>query len=368
MSESVNLRPVAHRCAAALALCLAFWQLPLHAATAFPAIERAALPVKAPERQVLQAAARAGERLVAVGERGLVVLSDDQGHRWRQARQVPVSVSLTALSFVDAQRGWAVGHGGVVLRTTDGGETWIRQADGLALAKAALAEADRRATQFPGDAAAASAQAEARRLVEDGADKPLLDVHFADTRRGWVLGAYNLFFETTDGGKTWHSASARLENPRALHLNALAVRGKSMFIAGEQGALYRSVDGGQTFEALRSPYKGSWFSLVLGNQGDVTVGGLRGNAFRSVDGGQTWHAIDGLPPVSIVAASAWHGGGVLLSNQAGQLFVAYANDKAQPLRAASMPPLNGLLVMGRQTLLALGFGGAIPLDLSGTEK
>ncbi len=351
-----------------LALGLAGLLSPVLAAPVFPALERPALQVRAPERQVLQTAARAGERIVAVGERGLVVLSDDQGRHWRQARQVPVSVSLTALSFIDAQRGWAVGHGGVILHTTDGGETWTKRADGLALAKLALSEAQQRAAQRPGDAGAERALAEAHRLVDDGADKPLLDVRFADARRGWVVGAYNLFFETTDGGATWHSGSERLDNPRALHLNALVVRGQTMFVVGEQGLLYRSVDGGQRFEAVASPYKGSWFSVALGDDGAVTVGGLRGNAFRSADGGTTWSAIQGLPPVSIVAASAWADGGVLLSNQAGQLFTARANARAQPLHVAPMPPLNGLLVLGHQALVALGFGGAVSLDLSGTGK
>lgn len=368
MSEFVMSGRMARRCTVALTLCLVAVLNPVQAATVFPALERQALPVKAPERQILQAAAKAGERIVAIGERGLVVISDDQGKHWRQASQVPVSVSLTALSFIDAQRGWAVGHGGVILHTTDAGETWTRQADGVALAKAALAAAEQLAAQRPGDASYERALNDARRLVEDGADKPLLDVRFVDARRGWVVGAYNLFFETADGGVTWHSVSARLDNPRAMHLNALAVRGQTVFVAGEQGLLYRSGDAGQTFAALASPYKGSWFTVFLGDDGAVTVGGLRGNAFRSTDGGVSWGAIEGLPPVSIVAASAWADGGVLLSNQAGQLFVARANAKTQPLRVAPMPPLNGLLVLGRQALVALGFGGAISLDLSGTGK
>ena len=368
MSESVKPLRAARRCGAVLAWGLTVVLSPALAAAPFPALERPALQVKAPERQVMQAAAKAGERIVAIGERGLIVLSDDQGKTWRQARQVPVSVSLTALSFVDAQRGWAVGHGGVVLHTTDGGETWTRQADGVALARAALAEAEQLAAQRPGDPAAERALADARRLVDDGADKPLLDVRFVDSQRGWVVGAYNLFFETVDGGATWRSVSARLDNPRALHLNALAVRGQTLFIAGEQGVLYRSIDAGQTFESLASPYKGSWFSVALEGEGAVTVGGLRGNAFRSADGGASWSAVEGLPPVSIVSAVAWADGGVLLSNQAGQFFVARANAPVQPLRVAPLPPLNGVLVLGRQAALALGFGGAISLDLSGAGK
>jgi photosystem II stability/assembly factor-like uncharacterized protein len=368
MFETVKLVRSVHRCGAVLALGLAVALSPVLAASPFPALERPALQVKAPERQVLQAAVKAGERIVAIGERGLVVLSDDQGRRWRQARQVPVSVSLTALSFVDSQRGWAVGHGGVVLHTADGGETWTRQADGVALARAALAEAEQLAAQRPGDPAAERALADARRLVDDGADKPLLDVRFIDARRGWVVGAYNLFFETNDGGATWRSVSTRLDNPRALHLNALAVRGQTVFIAGEQGVLFRSLDAGQTFQALSSPYKGSWFSLAQGEDGAVTVAGLRGNAFRSADGGTTWTAIGGLPPVSIVSASARADGSVVLSNQAGQLFVSRADAPAQPLRVTPMPPLNGLLLLGQPSALALGFGGAISLDLSGAGK
>ncbi|WP_220476874.1 WD40/YVTN/BNR-like repeat-containing protein [Massilia cavernae] len=119
------------------------------AAASFPALDRPAVQVKAPERQVLLAAAQAGTRVVAVGERGLVVLSDDAGASWRQARAVPVSTTLTAVSFRSAQLGWAVGHGGVVLHTRDGGDTWTRQADGASLARARCRPQNRRCARRP---------------------------------------------------------------------------------------------------------------------------------------------------------------------------------------------------------------------------
>ena len=56
------------------------------------------------------AVATVGNRLVAAGERGIVLLSDDGGASWRQAR-VPVSVSLTALQFVDGRTGRVRGEG-----------------------------------------------------------------------------------------------------------------------------------------------------------------------------------------------------------------------------------------------------------------
>ncbi|MDO6748847.1 WD40/YVTN/BNR-like repeat-containing protein, partial [Gilvimarinus sp. 1_MG-2023] len=72
---------------------------------------------------------QAGERLVAVGAFGHILYSDDQGASWQQA-QVPVSVTLTAVSFADARHGWAVGHDGIILATEDGGLNWRKQLDG----------------------------------------------------------------------------------------------------------------------------------------------------------------------------------------------------------------------------------------------
>lgn len=82
-----------------------------------------AIALGSAEHAPLVAAAQARQRLVAVGDHGVIVLSDD-GATWRQAHSVPVDGLLTALSFVDERQGWAVGHGGVVLHTEDGGETW----------------------------------------------------------------------------------------------------------------------------------------------------------------------------------------------------------------------------------------------------
>ena len=81
--------------------------------------------VKSPRAtgSVLLDVTRAGQRLVAVGERGHVLYSDDNGQNWQQGA-VPVSVTLTAVHFPGAQKGWAVGHDGVVLHSQDGGENW----------------------------------------------------------------------------------------------------------------------------------------------------------------------------------------------------------------------------------------------------
>ena len=89
------------------------------------------------EHSVLLDVVKTGNRLVAVGERGVVVLSDDGGRTWRQA-SVSTSVTLTSVQFASLKAGWAVGHSGVVVHTEDGGETWTRQLDGRTAAKLAV--------------------------------------------------------------------------------------------------------------------------------------------------------------------------------------------------------------------------------------
>ena len=83
-----------------------------------------AAPIK-PDRVILLDVAMAGKRIVAVGERGVVLLSDDNSKTWTSVR-APVTRTLTAVTFFDDKVGIAVGHGGSVLRTEDGGKTWVQ--------------------------------------------------------------------------------------------------------------------------------------------------------------------------------------------------------------------------------------------------
>src|SRR5438132_7045827 len=73
---------------------------------------RPAETVREPQRAVYLAATRAGERIVAVGERGLIAVSDNNGDQWRQV-SIPLSATLTGVQFVSAKVGWAIGHCGV---------------------------------------------------------------------------------------------------------------------------------------------------------------------------------------------------------------------------------------------------------------
>lgn len=319
---------------------------------------RPALVARDAAQSVLLSVARAGRRIVVVGERGIVLLSDDAGKTWRQAR-VPVSVTLTAVAFPTEKRGWAVGHYGVVLHSEDGGESWVRQLDGVAAARLVLEAAQAAAgAARPDDALVRRRLAEARQLAKDGPDKPFLDLYFENDKRGFVVGAYNLMFGTEDGGRSWQYLGDRLDNPKGNHIYVIRAVGSDVYLAGEQGLALRSGDGGRSFARLNTPYKGSYFALAALPGGDVVLAGLRGNAFHSADRGASWQKIEVPAPVSFSASAVAGDGSLLLANQAGQLFRSGDRGRTlQPLPAPPLPPVNGVAPLPDGSLLLVGLRG-----------
>jgi photosystem II stability/assembly factor-like uncharacterized protein len=261
-------------------------------------------------QSVLLAVAGAGRRLVAVGERGVILLSDDNGASWKQAK-VPVSVALTGVFFASPAMGWAVGHGGVVLHTSDGGVTWAKQLDGYQAAAAMLAAAKAGAKDAP-------SLPDAERMVADGADKPFLDVYFADEQHGLVAGAYGLLFSTEDGGRSWVPRQGALDNRKGRHLYRFHVGKQAWYLAGEQGVLFRSQDQGRTWSTLSTPYNGTFFGVLEGAGGEVVAYGLRGNAWWSADQGASWNKSQVGVPVTLTAGVR-AGSALVLADEAGHV-------------------------------------------------
>jgi photosystem II stability/assembly factor-like uncharacterized protein len=312
-----------------------------HGASVVPPLDRPAHMTARATQSALLGIANAGRRLVAVGERGIIVCSDDAGRTWRQS-PAPVSVTLTAIHFATEKEGWAVGHAGVVIHSSDGGETWRRQLDGVSAAALALQAARAQVREAPGDVRARQALAAAELLVRDGADKPFLDVHFFDARHGLVVGAYNLIFATADGGRTWQPLLDRTQNRQALHLYAIAAAGDRLYVAGEQGLLLFSGDRGATFRRVAVPYHGTFFAAFARDGGEVVVGGLRGHAYVSTDDAATWSALDVPGDAAIAAIETTDADRLLIGGESG----AYVSDATRRHFAAlaipRLAPVNAL--------------------------
>lgn len=270
--------------------------------------------------------ARASPACVAVGQFGNVVVSRDQGRTWQQII-VPTRSMLTGVSFPDARHGWAVGHDGVILATTDGGQTWSRQ--------------------------------------DDGTDDQTiyLDVLFLDKQTGFAVGAYGKFVATEDGGKTW---TARPPIDEDLHFNRLTANATgSLFLAGESGTALTSADQGHTWQRLDVPYEGSLYGLLPVDGSRLLAYGLRSHIFRSDDAGTSWQPLESDPKVLIMAGLRLSSGAIALAGQGGHFFVS--RDGGRSFRHWTPDKLNKSVSSLAETddgaLIAVGEGGALRLEL-----
>ncbi|BBN54743.1 hypothetical protein TRE132_28680 [Pseudomonas chlororaphis subsp. aurantiaca] len=345
MSEPVmgvsSCRPPALRRFALLATALsllgaALLSAPVQAAAPAADIVYSTESAKASKGLMLDVV-HAGSRLVAVGDRGHILYSDDQGQTWTQAK-VPTRQLLTAVYFVDAKHGWAVGHDAQVLASEDGGQTWTKQFEDLKR------------------------------------EAPLLDVWFQDTSNGFAVGAYGALLATTDGGKTWEDASDRLDNEDQYHLNAIAaVKDSGLFIVGEQGSMFRSADWGQTWERLEGPYEGSFFGVIgTAQPATLLAYGLRGNLYRSTDFGSTWEQVElkaargslefGLSGATLLDDGSLvivgNGGSVVRSTDNGVTFSVYNRPDRISLAAVTAAGNGNLILAGQGGVRSTSSNGA----------
>lgn len=306
----------------------------------------------------------AGQRLVAVGERGFILLSEDEGQSWRQVSS-PVSVTLTRVVFPSATRGWAVGHAGVVLHTQDGGLSWSKQLDGEQAARLELEAAQQAHSAQPSEQSQQQLEA-AQLLFEEGPDKPFLAVHFFDEQQGVILGAYGLAFETRDGGASWQSIRERLDNPSALHLYDIHELAGELFIAGEQGLLLRSVDQGLHFAALQSPANGTLFGLLATDAQGLLAFGLRGKTYLSEDHGDSWRTVPNNLPVTLTAGARLADGSLMLVDESGRTLISRDHGHSFVASTLAKPAyLTGLTSSATgQVIVASSHGLARLADLS----
>jgi photosystem II stability/assembly factor-like uncharacterized protein len=314
-------------------------------------------------RALLNGLARAGDRIVAVGQRGHIVYSDDAGKTWRQA-EVPVSSDLVAVSFPTATDGWAVGHDGVVLHSKDGGQSWTTQLDGRRLGQLMFEYYSKSAAALTDDPKRAALLVEdAKRFQAQGAENPFLDVWFRDANNGYVVGAFGLVFRTADGGATWEPLQHAVDNPKGQHLYAVRGIGPDVYIAGEQGLLLKLAQGDTQFRALELPYKGTLFG-VTGSGQTVVAHGLRGTVLRSTDGGHQWQQVPTGLQVGLTASTRDSDGRLVIVSQAGHI-LASRDDGAsfKPVPVAGTLPAAAVTVAANGTLVVAGPRGAQTLQL-----
>ena len=318
--------------------------------------------------------ADANGRIVAVGDRGKILYSDDQGGHWQVAK-TPEEVLLTAVCFADARNGWAVGHDAVVLGTHDGGESWTLQysdplggrGDDDSLAADDEAMDDLSMDDIYGDPYADDAYGddlysddpyeETAAAPVDTSGAPLLDVHCESRDKAVAVGGYGYYLETLDGGDAWNKKPRALSNNDGWHLYGYAAApGNDRYLVGEKGVIYRSADKGQSWEALSSPYEGTLFGATPVSDYQVLVYGLQGNVWLTANRGSSWVKVpskltrgvnDGAVLDDGTVVLVTNAGGILTSHDGGQTFSLRFLPNRESISAVLPRKEGGVLIAGQ---------------------
>jgi photosystem II stability/assembly factor-like uncharacterized protein len=271
--------------------------------------------------------ARAGDRLVAVGERGFTLVSDDGGEHWTGV-PTPVTRTLTAVVFRDNLLGIAVGHGGSLVRTEDGGTSWKQVA------------------------------------IEEAGEDSLLGVTFLGGDHFAAYGAFGLYFDSQDAGQSWQRVTVFPEESEYYdrHFSQVVTVGTALLLVGESGTLARSDDGGATWTQLASPYPGSFFGAIAAKDGSVVVYGMRGHIYRSGDVGATWQQVDLGTTASLNGGRQLPDGRILLVGNSGLL--ALSGDGGRSFAAHWARPGKGFASLASTDgkIILAGESGITPLD------
>jgi photosystem II stability/assembly factor-like uncharacterized protein len=341
-------------------MCLAFacgaFSLQAHAEFKDP-LDFPSIIVNRLNERPMQAVVKAGNRVVAVGPRGMIALSDNDGKTWKQSVS-PVQSDLVAVHFPVAQDGWTVGHDGVVLHSSDAGKTWKKQLDGR-IAKDAFVKYYKVKAGLDEARRSAALKAIERNFAE-GPSLPFLDVWFEDAHTGFAVGSFGMLIATTDGGKTWEPWFDRIDNEELMNLNGIRGIEGDLYIVGEHGVLFKLDRSAGRFSKINTGYPGSFFGLA-GSANAIIAFGLKGTVFRSLNRGGTWEVVKMPSDATICAGVVLNGtGGFALVNSAGE--VLHGNSTAQHFTVKKVKAdmhLTGIVQLSGSKLLMTSLEGAL---------
>ncbi|MEZ5306884.1 MAG: YCF48-related protein [Pyrinomonadaceae bacterium] len=161
----------------------------------------------------------------------LLLRTTDGGESWTRVLLPDVKTELFHLDFDGKQEGWIVGDMGVILATTNNGTSWT--------------------------------------LQESGTTAGLYNVDFRNDHDGFVVGEEGTVLRTTNGGRTWQRVNNGVKKT-LFRVNQ--VDSDNVWIVGGEGTILRSQDGGNTWLNQPSNTTSSLYGLYMDKKYGWSVG------------------------------------------------------------------------------------------------
>lgn len=281
----------------------------------------------APEVPFLLSVARSGPVVVAVGAHGTILRSGDDAAHFAPAIS-PAAVTLTRVLARGNGVFFATGFGATILRSTDGGQNWVRV------------------------------------HADPGGDLPIFGI--APAGPGYLaVGGFGHAYASADGA-AWHAADIPAGDD-APHLNdIIAADATHLLITGEAGLLLVSADAGAHWLHPASPAQASLFGALALTPARWLAYGLRGRLLASDDAGAHWRELAADADAELLGGAVLPDGRALLVGNRGAVLVVdrqarQARRLPPPGHAGAAPNFADATVLQDGRILAVGDTGPVGL-------
>jgi len=276
---------------------------------------------------------------------GMILYSADGGENWeRQGEGNPSlqEIDVQDIWAVDDQTVWAVGSRNVILKTLDGGKTWVQ-------------------VQAP----------------ENNPNTFLSSICIVNKTNIWISGSSGTVYSSTDNGNTWTKFDPTFFNSQFMQ-GIWAITPQKVYVAGngqERGYIFCTTDGGATWDSISpsADYNRNMWLGVTSNKNTIVIYGRKSHYTASTDGGITWKN-DSMPTTGGVGGAdindllmlnpeTWWGaldmGHIYLTNDGGSSWIsqetnqsgyfmfgidAWDSQFALAVSRNQYPPLSGLIL------------------------
>ena len=251
-------------------------------------------------------------RLIAVGNRSTVMISDDDGETWNlmfNPAGMNNSFVCQGIHFISESSGFINGSDLSILKTIDGGLTWNKKSledpgSGLPIVE----DVEFRngvngfATVDGGNLFETTDAGETWNLVIAGAQYALKQIVFADSLTGFIFSGNMNVLKTTDGGVSWNWEVLSDELPEQGFVDDCYFTNETtgfVFVIvntpENTGNIYKTTDSGLTWSLVYddvSAYSGkfAFYNEGLG-MAVCTTWGYQMKVLQTMDGGSSWNEI-----------------------------------------------------------------------------
>jgi photosystem II stability/assembly factor-like uncharacterized protein len=209
---------------------------------------------------------------------------------WTEVHPLIPRVNYWGVDFVNADTGWAVGEGGAIIKTTNGGDKWIWYESGVENTLRTVASVNNGqrviAAGDGGIIIISEDGGESWNTVSSGTTDNIWNMQMITEEIGWMVGEGGTALKTSDGGLTW--IQQPMPYPTAPYWDLSFIDTLFGYVCSSSGIVLKTTNGGGNWIIQVAGDTRSLWTICAIDTLRVSGGGFAGKLVYTTDGGSSW--------------------------------------------------------------------------------